>query len=302
MTTDEESTSKNCNTNSEVAADNKGCTTPPAQLETEPKESPGPTPGPSICVEPQPTGDSTAFQNVCPFPQDPQPENGGTEKVTFSVMYNKNKHDLECPVKETVASLKKRIESLFGVPTTTQKLLYKGKVTDEMTLGEWGLKSGSKVIVMASKVEEIFNVQAPAGKPVASSSSAPSAPVKEPLSKQKPHAKIIERGVPPEAMPAFKTQSAELPLEPLRGMLTKSGGKVRLTFKLEVDQLWIGTKERTEKVNMNSIRNVISEPIEGHEEYHIMAIQLGPTEASRFWVYWVPAQYIKAIKNTVLGK
>lgn len=79
-------------------------------------------------------------------------------------------------------------------------------------------------------------------------------------------------------------------------MFNKSGGKVRLTFKLEQDQLWIGTKgrlirperpgseplgggspvlffcstERTEKVPMGSIKNVVSEPIEGHEDYHMM--------------------------------
>lgn len=79
-------------------------------------------------------------------------------------------------------------------------------------------------------------------------------------------------------------------------MYNKSGGKVRLTFKLEQDQLWIGTKgkiianllllaalnhkdadnlnfssaERTEKVPMGSIKNIVSEPIEGHEDYHMM--------------------------------
>lgn len=49
-----------------------------------------------------------------------------------------------------------------------------------------------------------------------------------------------------------------------------AGGKVRLTFKLELDQLWIGTKERTEKIPMTSIKNIVSEPIEGHSQYHIM--------------------------------
>jgi hypothetical protein len=29
---------------------------------------------------------------------------------------------------------------------------------------------------------------------------------------------------------------------------------VRLTFKLELDQLWLGTKERTEKLPLNSIK------------------------------------------------
>lgn len=61
-----------------------------------------------------------------------------------------------------------------------------------------------------------------------------------------------------------------LPPFPLSGMLNKSGGKVRLTFKLENDQLWLSTKERTEKLPMGSIKNVVSEPIEEHEEYHIM--------------------------------
>jgi hypothetical protein len=31
-------------------------------------------------------------------------------------------------------------------------------------------------------------------------------------------------------------------------------------------------------------------------------IQLGATEASRYWVYWVPAQYVDAIKDAILGK
>ena len=53
-------------------------------------------------------------------------------------------------------------------------------------------------------------------------------------------------------------------------MINKRGGKVRLTFKLEVDQVWIGTKERTEKINMNHIRQVVSEPIDGYEQYHVL--------------------------------
>ena len=31
-----------------------------------------------------------------------------------------------------------------------------------------------------------------------------------------------------------------LPSQPLSGMVNKHGGKVRLTFKLESDQVWIG--------------------------------------------------------------
>lgn len=79
----------------------------------------------------------------------------------------------------------------------------------------------------------------------------------------KMHKKIIDKGIPEDAMTAWKNEKSSLPPDPLHGMLNKMGGKVRLTFKLEVDQVWLGTKERTEKISMSSIRNVISEPIVG---------------------------------------
>nr|CAD7446268.1 unnamed protein product [Timema bartmani] len=125
---------------------------------------------------------------------------------------------------------------------------------------------------------------------------------KEPFCKQKQHRKVLDKGIPEDAMPGIKNTKEMLPPVPLSGMLNKSGGKVRLTFKMEQDQVWIGTKERTDKIPMSSIKGVVSEPIEGHEEYHIMGIQLGPTEASRYWVYWVPVQFIDAIKDAILGK
>lgn len=103
-------------------------------------------------------------------------------------------------------------------------------------------------------------------------------------------------------MPAKKGARDPLPPHPLSGMLNKHGGKVRLTFKMDVGQLWIGTKERTEKVPLSSIKAVVSEPIEDHDEYHILALQLGPTEASRYYIYWVPANFVDAIKDSVLGK
>lgn len=34
----------------------------------------------------------------------------------------------------------------------------------------------------------------------------------------------------------------------------------------------------------------------------LQALQLGTTEASRYWIYWVPAQYVDAIRDTILGK
>ena len=122
--------------------------------------------------------------------------------------------------------------------------------------------------------------------------------------KTKLHKKVLDKGKPEDAMPGIKG-GGNHPLPPsgiLSGMLNKQGSKVRLTFKLDSDQVWIGTKDRTQKLPMNSIKNVLSEPIEGHEDYHIVALQLGATEASRYWIYWVPAQYVESVKDAILGK
>lgn len=225
-----------------------------------------------------------------------------SDPITFTVVYMKDKIEFTMSSSRTVQFLKNRLETKFGVQRAAQKLLCpKGMPKDEMSLKDWGLKTGAKVILMGSQTPDIVRVSL--GEPATKDSSVtetPSEP-REPLSKLLPHSKVIEKGKPPDALTALKNVTCSLPFEPLTGMYNKKGGKVRLTFKLELDQLWIGTKERTEKINMSSIRNVISEPIADHEDYHIMALQLGPTEASRYWIYWVPAQYVAAIRKTILG-
>lgn len=52
------------------------------------------------------------------------------------------------------------------------------------------------------------------------------------------HSKVLEKGKPDDAMPGVKGSKSPLPPAPLSGMLNKHGGKVRLTFKMELDQLW----------------------------------------------------------------
>ncbi|CAG0879523.1 unnamed protein product [Darwinula stevensoni] len=224
-----------------------------------------------------------------------------SDPVPFKVMYNKNRFDVEFSLDATVAQLKQHLEPIIQVPPAMQKLMIKGLAKEEMTLKACGLTEGGKVMAIGSTLNDVLQVSKPAPKvPVVE--GATSSSTKEPLSQQKQHKKIIEKGPPDDVLPGIKNSKDSLPPFPISGMVNKHGGKVRLTFKLEADQLWIGTKERTDKIPMNTIKAIMSEPIVDHEEYHIMGIQLGPTEASRYWVYWVPAQYIDAIKDAVLGK
>jgi len=240
-----------------------------------------------------------------PTPDKPTDEVGADEsageKVEFKVVFNKKKFDITFGLDDTVGALKVHLADIIQVPNTMQKIMIKGLAKDEMSLRKLGVTKGSKVMVIGSTLNDVLEV---AKKPSTQQlkEEAAEAAVKEAWSEQKVHKKVLEKGKPEDAMPGLKNRKEALPPAPLSGMLNKAGGKVRLTFKLEMDQLWLGTKERTEKIPMNSIKSVTSEAIVGTEEYHIMALQLGPTEASRYFVYWVPAQYVDSIKEAILGK
>ncbi|XP_071452222.1 ubiquitin domain-containing protein UBFD1-like [Hetaerina americana] len=223
------------------------------------------------------------------------------ENVDLKVIYCKKKFDVTFPLDNTVAELKFHLRDIIGVLPLMQKVMIKGLAKDEQTLRELGVTSASKIMVVGSKLDDVLAAFTPTRQEQQDEASEANGG-QEPFSKQKMHRKILSKGVPEDAMPGIRDAKEPLPPFPISGMLNKSGGKVRLTFKLEMDQVWIGTKERTDKLPMSSIKGVVSEAIHDHEEYHIMALQLGPTEASRYWVYWVPAQYIDSIKDAILGK
>jgi len=221
--------------------------------------------------------------------------------VTFKIVFNKQKFDVTWDKTKTISSLKSYIHPLTEVPPSMQKLMFKGLLKDAQTLTEAKITSGTKVMLVGSKLTDVISANAKAESSSTATESESGSSKKDHLSKQKPHSKVIEQGIPEDAMPAYKNGKESLPDIPLYGMLNKHRHKVRLTFKLAEDQIWLGTKERTEKLPMNSIKQIVSEPIEGHEQYHMMALQLGPTEQSRYWIYWVPSQYVDAIKDVVLG-
>ncbi|KAK9870560.1 hypothetical protein WA026_008121 [Henosepilachna vigintioctopunctata] len=222
------------------------------------------------------------------------------ETIEIKIIFSKKKYDVQISPNATVATLKKHLQGLLSVPESMQKLMFKGLLQDDQTLSSAGVVKGTKIMLVGSTLIDVLAVSSVTKQDVAEMEKAST--LKEPLCQQKIHKKVLDKGTPEDVMPGIKNVKEALPPAPLSGMLNKNGGKVRLTFKLEADQLWLSTKERTEKLPMSSIKNVISESIEGHEEYHILGLQLGPTEASRYWIYWVPAQYVDAIKDAVLGK
>ncbi|KAL1451773.1 hypothetical protein WDU94_006121 [Cyamophila willieti] len=219
--------------------------------------------------------------------------------IAFTVIYSKEKFDVKISENSTVLQLKTYLEPIIGVPQGLQKIMFKGLAKNDQTLKSLGITNNTKVMVVGSKLNDVLNL---ATVPSAEEQQALQEVKvnKEPWCRQKMHRTVLDKGLPEDVMPGILNTKEPLPPCPLSGMLNKAGGKLRITFRLELDELWLGTKERTEKIRMSSIKSVLSEPIEGLEQYHIMALQLGTTEASRYWIYYVPAQYVDSIKHIIL--
>ena len=130
---------------------------------------------------------------------------------------------------------------LTGIPPAMMKVMIKGLAKDEMTLNKLGVVKGSKVMVIGSSLNDVLQVSSSPKEVSKAGNSSKEGSKEEPSSsKMKNHKKVLDRGKPDDAMPARKSGKEPLPQQPLSGMLNKSGGKVRLTFKMDQGQVWIG--------------------------------------------------------------
>ncbi|MEE6498117.1 hypothetical protein FKM82_002978 [Ascaphus truei] len=162
------------------------------------------------------------------------------ELVDVKIIWNKNKYDVKIPLDSTGASLKQKIHSLTGLPPAMQKVMFKGLLPEDKTLREIKVTNGAKFMVVGSTINDVLAVTTP--KETAQQEVKEEESKKEPLCRQKQHRKVLDKGKPDDVLPSLKGVKERLPTSPISGMYNKSGGKVRLTFKLEQDQLWIGTK------------------------------------------------------------
>ncbi|KAJ3275309.1 Ubiquitin domain-containing protein ubfd1 [Borealophlyctis nickersoniae] len=225
----------------------------------------------------------------------------GGPHVNFKLAHGKTVYDINLPSTTLVADLKKHVEELSGVHANMQKLLYKGMLKDEQTLEEAKVKDGVRVMLMASKVEDVLKVATAAASSVKDEKPAGAIAEKVSWSEMTEHKKVLEKGKPDDAEAAIPNKKLPIPARGVYGLLNGRGMKTRLTFKNDVDQVWIGTNERTQKIPYGSITSIKSEPIKGNENYHIMALQLGPTEKSNYYLYFVPCQYVESVKDAILG-
>ncbi|GBF90055.1 hypothetical protein Rsub_02763 [Raphidocelis subcapitata] len=220
--------------------------------------------------------------------------------VAFSLTWGKQKTELKRRADSTVSELKAEVARLWGVPAGRQKLMFRGLVKDEAaTLAKVGIKDGAKVLLIGSRDED---VAAAAPKEAAGGPAAwDAAPVpEEPLGKQAQHAKVLAKGKPEDALPGISGRQVPLPegQSAIPGLLNSQGTKVRLTFRPDLGQLWIGSATATQKVSYGSVRAIEAAPIDGDEGYSIVALVLG---AGKLFLYFFPSQLVSTLKMRVLG-
>eukprot|EP00771_Trimastix_marina_P000166 gnl/Trimastix_PCT/1175.p1 GENE.gnl/Trimastix_PCT/1175~~gnl/Trimastix_PCT/1175.p1 ORF type:complete len:162 (+),score=13.39 gnl/Trimastix_PCT/1175:39-524(+) len=132
--------------------------------------------------------------------------------------------------------------------------------------------------------------------------TATTAATAEPWCTMRKHKRICDKGVPDEATPGDRTRKCRLPSDFIHGVYNRRGEKVRLRFSSAAGVVSLNTTRATSSLPYAAVTNVRSQPIEGHEDYHIVALITGPTDQSTEYLYFVPAQYVEAIKDEILGK
>ncbi len=83
--------------------------------------------------------------------------------MNFTVIFKKDKLQLQMRPDETVEGLKARLEALSGLPKSSQKLLFKGKALMPMlkTLRQAGIEADSKVLLIGTAHDQIKEVLNP---------------------------------------------------------------------------------------------------------------------------------------------
>jgi hypothetical protein len=138
--------------------------------------------------------------------------------------------------------LKRVIETTTKVAPELQKVLVKGIPKDDVILKSLNLSNGSKVLVIGTKLDDIISVSTPPTQSelkggTGGESSGSGSDSNQNWCSIPRHQKIIEKGIPDDAMPGIRDIRDPLPPYPLSGMISSSRAKVRLTFKLESDEV-----------------------------------------------------------------
>lgn len=233
--------------------------------------------------------------------------------ITLTIIHNRNKYKQTFDLSTTVGEVKRTMELLTGVPASMQKLIYRSVLVDDIKLENLHFSLHSaKLMLVGTQANEVEHLQNSAALMDNYSNCSANNLTSHGVygendddsdwCDQVEHKNILKRfGMPDNVMVGIlNTEECLTPDQCLVGLYDKRGQSLRLKIKSETGELWLVSKTVTNKFPLSIIQDVRNQFIKGHPEYHIMAFQLGPTKKSRYFVYWIPSQYVQSIKTFVL--
>lgn len=194
--------------------------------------------------------------------------------ITLHIRYKTKTFPIECDLYDTLKHLKEKIDQLTDVDPQVQKLVNKSITSIKRddattTLKDLNITDGQVLLLVgASRSEMLSSGGASVNTSSAKDSSEDTSILgnkKEPLCKQTRHEKVLKTGTPRLVRPrcssgiiivvlglgkpdncqvGIRNRHDPLPQSIdglLMAMFNHSAKKARLTFKLELDELWINT-------------------------------------------------------------
>ncbi|CAG9312436.1 UBFD1 [Blepharisma stoltei] len=210
----------------------------------------------------------------------------------FKVSYAKQMIDIEISPEEPITNLKQFLESKTGVPVPMQKLFFKGPIKDDtQPIGSLNIKANAKLMLIGSTASEISATSS--ARPIAFTEEQKYMIPTDDISAEQ--RRVIEKGPPSDAIPAA-TMNTRSP-DTIPGLYNHVGHPVRVTIKRDLDQLWVASTTKTQKIPFASISDITSQPILQYPGYLIVTLHFGKTNRAN--LYFFPAQYFRSFKDSI---
>jgi len=219
------------------------------------------------------------------------------QQISFSVKFGNQVYSIVMDASATLQSLRDELHRLTGILPACQKITYKGIMKDDaLTLKELKVVNGAKLMMLGSKIEDVMATTVLAEKvidPVKSDLKEDTIEINP--NEDKEHMKHLEER-PSDSSGALPGINEPVPPMGIKGLRNKMGTSIRLSLK--GNDVLLSSNSSTTKVPFGAISEVKTWPIKGHDNYNIVCLVCGK---NKYWIYWVPCQYIRNLKIAILG-
>ncbi|KAA6373816.1 MAG: hypothetical protein EZS28_030657 [Streblomastix strix] len=125
----------------------------------------------------------------------------------------------------------------------------------------------------------------------------------KPWCQERKHIRIISAGIPSGLVQPVLGQNFMIPADnQIRNVINSKMKIVRLRFSPYEQCLYINTDSHSFILQYHLIKDIKSEPIEQFNGYHIVCLYHGKFGKEQYFLYFVPCQFVQAIKNAIIPK